>query len=154
MTFQSRSLLCCQTLVNGEELLVSTTHLESCKPNTQYRIEQLQTLFSILNDHSQALVMGDFNFVPEWQEGTHIDTKYKDLFKHAGSLPVHYTHLPKSERLDRMLLKSCTMSPTSDYHPVGLTPCKSYTGQSVLSKDGVIRSLSDHLGIIAVVKCG
>ena len=51
---------------------------------SQYRVQQLDVVMSTLKPHRQALVMGDFNYVPEWKEEGCLDKDFKGWIFTAG----------------------------------------------------------------------
>lgn len=69
-----------------KKINIGTIHLESCD-NQELRIEQLKTIFPLLNEHDHAFFMGDFNFPDGSEEEKHTDpSKFTDIWKetHKG----------------------------------------------------------------------
>eukprot|EP00026_Physarum_polycephalum_P011828 Phypoly_transcript_12073.p1 GENE.Phypoly_transcript_12073~~Phypoly_transcript_12073.p1 ORF type:complete len:380 (-),score=62.95 Phypoly_transcript_12073:26-1090(-) len=66
---------------SAKKINIGTIHLESCD-NQEMRIEQLKTIFPLLNAYDHAFFMGDFNFPDGSEEETHTDpSKFRDVWK-------------------------------------------------------------------------
>ena len=62
-----RSLLLCETQINGKPLIISTVHLESLE-NADIRKMQMEIAFPIVKTVDDSMMMGDFNFDSSWKE--------------------------------------------------------------------------------------
>ena len=153
-SFMARSLLCARTVINGLPLTVSTTHFESSdgESGVHLRSKQMETAYAALAMHSNALIMGDFNYdAVRGEEEAQTDIKFVDLFDFSPPGTLEYTFIPRKERLDRMLLKGRNWKPTSNYFLVGTEPLTKYAGMDI-DNGWKPRSLSDHFGIISVIE--
>ena len=71
---QGRDLLVHVTRINSQLVAFSTIHLESCVENSEYRLQQLRTIFQhfreLRDDYGihHAFLMGDMNFDPKDEE--------------------------------------------------------------------------------------
>lgn len=71
---QGRDLLVHVTRINNELVAFSTIHLESCVENSEFRLQQLRTIFQhfrqLRDDYGvhHAFLMGDMNFDPKDEE--------------------------------------------------------------------------------------
>ena len=149
-TFMNRTLLIAETYFNKQKFLISTVHLESLNHSTQRRKEQLKFSFDILKESENSILMGDFNFDPKSSEEKNIDLNYKDLWR---NLDLNFT-MPKNSffnswRPDRIILKSNYWEGNKCFC-VGRFCIERYFGNNFLEieKDGVVRTPSDHFGII------
>ena len=61
-----RSLLLCETMINGQPLIVGTVHLESLS-NAVQRKKQMDIAFPVLKAIDNSFLMGDFNFNSTWK---------------------------------------------------------------------------------------
>lgn len=113
-----RNILIAEFILNGQKLLVGTSHLESLKHSDNIRIVQLKEIFSLLNQSENAVLMGDLNFCSSWAENNRIDQSYKDVWSLLRPNEPGYTEdaginimrkqLKREEekvRFDRVLLK-------------------------------------------------
>ena len=105
--------------------------------------------------------MGDFNYDPSWEpEKAHIDSaEYENVWEtlrpdETDAFTMNFT--PRFSRWfpDRILIKT-----GSDFEPtfvdrVGVAACASFVkkGESAdkIKKDGIVRTPSDHMGLVAV----
>jgi tyrosyl-DNA phosphodiesterase 2 len=76
MSHQGRELIWLST----PELLIATVHLESTSGQTQARIDQLDQIFHRLEPYERVVLLGDFNFAPNWVEQAHISADYLDAW--------------------------------------------------------------------------
>lgn len=121
-SFMDRYLLLVETTVNDLPFCVGTVHLESLKSSSEMRGLQLQTIFEVLENVENVVLMGDFNFCASWhKENDRLDLSYYDLWALLHPDQSGYTedtsinrmrYLVKGKhkqvRFDRILLKSAT----------------------------------------------
>ncbi|MCA9775790.1 MAG: endonuclease/exonuclease/phosphatase family protein [Candidatus Eremiobacteraeota bacterium] len=62
------------------DFTVATVHLESIRSNTETRMEQLQEVFKLLESHRRVVLLGDFNFAPDWEENGALPCEYRDAW--------------------------------------------------------------------------
>eukprot|EP00035_Acanthoeca_spectabilis_P031536 m.14598 g.14598 ORF g.14598 m.14598 type:complete len:392 (-) comp4805_c0_seq1:424-1599(-) len=157
------------TLENSASFRVQTVHLESMKPNSGLRAQQLAVLLPELKEKSPALVLGDFNFCSSWPDENDIleqDPRIVDVWPTLRGASPGYTEdsvinsmLLKSKRgkhkqvrFDRVLLvapdkgqpespQQCLLQP-SNIKLLGTKPLK--TSPDVFP--------SDHFGLVAAFK--
>jgi endonuclease/exonuclease/phosphatase family metal-dependent hydrolase len=60
-----RSLLLAETIINGEPIIVATSHLESLESPEERKL-QMDTAFPLLKTVDNSFIMGDFNFDSSW----------------------------------------------------------------------------------------
>jgi tyrosyl-DNA phosphodiesterase 2 len=74
------------TWMRTDEFTVATVHLESVSTNTEARIQQLAEVFGCLERFDNVVLVGDFNFAPDWEENRAIPLEYCDAWKvlHPG----------------------------------------------------------------------
>jgi tyrosyl-DNA phosphodiesterase 2 len=160
-THMGRSLLTAECRINGELIVLATTHLESMKPYADVRGEQLKTIFGILDNAKHAILAGDFNFCSSWhQENSRIDSRYVDVW------PVVHPHEPgytqdtdinsmlarakrerKKVRIDRILVRSDSAQRKWLPERVELL------GTRPVSPAHTNIFPSDHFGIAAKMRC-
>ena len=153
-TMMARSLLLATTVINGTPITVSTTHFESSAGDEGYtaRCKQMEIAFSALREHDNVLIMGDFNYdAVRGKEEVVRDKSFIDLFDCKSETTLDFTYIPREERLDRMLLRGKDWETTGHYFLVGTEPIPKYRGMSIY-QGNIVTSLSDHLGIISVIK--
>jgi tyrosyl-DNA phosphodiesterase 2 len=75
-----RKLLTLTLQINGQRSIISTVHLESLKDRSEYRAKQLKSIFSTLQDATNVILMGDFNFCSTWDENSNLDKSYVDVW--------------------------------------------------------------------------
>ncbi|KAL5267244.1 hypothetical protein ACHWQZ_G004319 [Mnemiopsis leidyi] len=153
-TMMARSLLLASTVINRTPVTVSTTHFESSDGKEGYtaRCKQMEIAFSALKEHENVLIMGDFNFdAVRGKEEEARDKSFVDLFDCKSGTTLDFTYIPRRDRLDRMLLRGRDWEATGHYFLVGTEPIPKYSGMSIY-EGNIVRSLSDHLGIISVIK--
>lgn len=63
-----------------DDLTVATVHLESTEGQREARIEQLSEVFEHLSRYPRVVLMGDFNFAPDWPENAHLSSDYLDAW--------------------------------------------------------------------------
>lgn len=98
-----RSIVFCETLINGEPILVSTVHLESLE-NPEVRINQMNLSFPILKHFNNSFIMGDFNFHSTWPEQKVIDeNNFDDVFLTLNSGKEALTFPSEGVRLDKIV---------------------------------------------------
>jgi endonuclease/exonuclease/phosphatase family metal-dependent hydrolase len=153
-TVMARSLLLASTVINGVPITISTSHLESSDGYKGYslRCKQMEIAFSALEGHANAMIMGDFNYdASKSKEEASRDESFVDLFDSGPDSTLKFTYIPREERLDRMLLRGTDWEPIGQYFLVGTEPIPKFKGMSIF-QGGRVRSLSDHLGIISIIK--
>ncbi|CAF1470742.1 unnamed protein product [Adineta steineri] len=119
VTKQGRQLLFAQILIRSELFLVGTVHLESMPDKETFRSRQLQVCqtifnrFAVTHPNVTCLLMGDFNFAPEWFE----NAKQMNILRNWADLwpAIHGTDDPgvthKNYRFDRILFQSSRVIP-------------------------------------------
>lgn len=137
-------------------LAIAVVHLESMKANADTRGEQLRTLFGLLEDETDALVAGDFNFCASWpEENDRLDRRYRDLWAVLRAAEAGYTQdtgintmlaRAKQEtrqvRIDRILLRS----DTGRWIPESIR----LIGDESIDGDAKLYP-SDHFGLVATL---
>lgn len=101
-----------------EDLVVATVHLESLKGNRQFRVDQLYEVFEHLERFGRVVLMGDFNFAPDWVENAHLHTDYVDVWSllhpeepgytedtDINLMRLNHSGKEKHVRFDRILVK-------------------------------------------------
>lgn len=141
-SMMGRYLLTAEFNINGQMLLVATTHLESLRHSEKIRSVQLNEIFSLLNRSENSLLLGDLNFCSSWEENNHLDPGYSDVWQVLKPEAPGYTEdtdinimrkaLKREEqkvRFDRILLRNSKavwrpkkinrigMEPISTQHP-------------------------------------
>jgi len=151
-TTQARSLLACQTILNGVQLIVATTHIES-REDDLVRGEQVKECMKILDQHQNVVLTGDFNFEPTDTPQRMILPKFLDTYTQTPTpdTPDYTwtTACPKPKknetpqgRIDRILLKSSRMV-TQSFDLLGQDEVEGSVGKC--------RTMSDHYGLISVM---
>ena len=105
--------------------------------------------------------MGDFNYDPSWEsEKAHIDSaEYENVWEtlrpdDPEAFTMNFT--PKYNRWfpDRILIKTGSDYEATFVDRVGVAACASFTknGETAdkIKEDGVVRTPSDHMGLVAV----
>jgi len=80
-SLMGRYVLIAEFNINGQKLLVGTTHLESLRHSAKIRRVQLEKIFAWLDNSDNSVLMGDFNFCSSWEENSNIDNRYSDIWK-------------------------------------------------------------------------
>jgi len=77
-----RSLLKAKFQINGENVLIATSHLESYDSNSNIRKQQLKVIYRILAEKNtdHAFMMGDFNFANSHEREKSIHPKFMELW--------------------------------------------------------------------------
>ena len=150
-TGMRRHALAATFRVNGSELVVATSHLESLRESEPTRAMQLKRLFELLGRHENAVLMGDMNFCSTWDEDRNLDDRFVDLWPLLHPDDEGFTHgtpqlrrekSGKEEppvRFDRILVKSAP----------GALKAKEIRLLGTEQIDGV--HPSDHFGLRAVL---
>lgn len=148
-----RRLLVAECWLNGQRVKVATVHLESMREETPRRIEQLKTIFSILQNTEHAVLMGDFNFrSPRDRETAHIGPEYRDLWAElhpddpgCQQLGPSWVVHAQTQGLDRMLVRS------PDWQPRAIE----LLGEQPIVPETPDVYSSDHCGLLGVLEwCG
>lgn len=148
-----RHVLIAEFEINGERLLVGTSHLESLRHSARIRYIQLQKIFKLLNASDNSVLMGDFNFCSSWEENSNIDSGYSDLWERLRSDDPGYTEdtdinlmrrvlnrEEKKVRFDRIISRSALSRWTpKKINRIGLQP---------ISSDHPDIFPSDHFGLM------
>lgn len=105
-TMQGRSLLFSVTELNGQELIVATSHFESLPQSFKIREKQFIKTYEVLKDYANVIIMGDFNFDLECDE-RNITAEYEDIWAQLKPLEKGHTWFMGnySHRLDRVIVK-------------------------------------------------
>eukprot|EP01017_Pseudomicrothorax_dubius_P004637 TRINITY_DN10974_c0_g1_i4.p1 TRINITY_DN10974_c0_g1~~TRINITY_DN10974_c0_g1_i4.p1 ORF type:complete len:153 (-),score=9.70 TRINITY_DN10974_c0_g1_i4:90-548(-) len=147
-----RSLLFAVTSINGKQVAVGTTHLESLN-SSQRRAEQLKFALSNLAPFDEAILMGDFNL--ESSENI-IPDSYYDLWPslHDISKAPGYT-MPAQQgfaawRPDRIILKKSQGSQPKSIKIIGNDPISSYS-EEILRNDWLVKTPSDHYCLVGEI---
>ena len=151
--------------------MVVSLHLESLKHNSHYRKEQLSQLYASLDENSENILCGDFNFCSTWTEEQKIlGNLYQDvwplLFPQQPHQPTigtwiflqfSYNFLNFFLFFSQSLLGVCY--PSDQYSPARFdrilaksqyfipTYIKLLGNQIITNKNGLDVYPSDHLGL-------
>lgn len=121
-----RTVLVAWLRAGSDRLAVATTHLESLLDDGPVRARQLDRIFSMLGDGTDAVVLGDFNFGDGEPEEARIPPSYVDLWTALRPGEPGFTwdmeRSPmarqgsfdgeRSRRLDRILVRSARWVPS------------------------------------------
>jgi endonuclease/exonuclease/phosphatase family metal-dependent hydrolase len=77
-----RSLLIVHLKYFNKDILINTAHFESLYENWEFRTLQLQSSFKLLDMCSNSLILGDFNFDPEFNFSEEKNINH-DLYRDA-----------------------------------------------------------------------
>lgn len=142
----------------GRNLVVGSMHYESLTGHEMHRQEQIQAVQQMCHKCDRVIIAGDYNFSNYGQENKVIDPVYCDLW-----LKIHNDHekgytMPKSNKFaawrpDHVLVKvpKSVELGKAQIEKIGEFTVPPFEGQRVsdLEKDGVVRSPSDHFGLLA-----
>jgi len=138
-------------------LAVATTHLESRLEDGPTRAKQLKALFQLLQNDTEAIFLGDFNFGDGEKPDTDaLDKNYVDLWTSLHPKEPGFTWNieesdmakagcfkgEKSRRIDRVLLRS------ENYKPSAIK----IVGDKPLKEGDKSLFASDHFGLVGVVE--
>ncbi|MGE0492969.1 MAG: endonuclease/exonuclease/phosphatase family protein [Vulcanimicrobiota bacterium] len=100
---------------------VANVHLESTAAQRDRRLEQLAEVFDFLERFPRVVLVGDFNFAPDWPENQRLPCHYLDAWQELHPDDPGYTEdtelngmrlalsgQPKRVRFDRVLCKGMT----------------------------------------------
>jgi len=81
-------------LLNNQEIVVATTHLESYVENMNIRSQQLQSIMSLLSPYSFSVLMGDFNASSEEEAISMIKNQplFYDVWKELRPFDAGFTY--------------------------------------------------------------
>lgn len=98
---------------------VANVHLESTAAQRERRLEQLAEVFDFLERFPRVVLLGDFNFAPDWPENLRLPAHYLDAWQELHPDDPGYTEdtelngmrlalsgKPKQVRFDRVLCKA------------------------------------------------
>ncbi len=143
------------TLAGG--LTVATTHMESRLEDGKVRAKQLKELFQQLQNFTEAVVLGDFNFGDgEKPDSDALDSNYVDCWTTLKPKEPGFTWNieesdmakkgsfkgEKSRRIDRILLRSANYKPSS----------VAIVGDKPLKEGDKSLFPSDHYGLVGTLE--
>lgn len=139
----------------NDQVTIATVHLESTKGQVQARIDQLQEIFAFLKPYSPAVLVGDFNFAPDWAENSYLDSDFRDAWADLHPDSPGYTEdtdvnlmralqsgQEKKVRFDRVLCKGPIRA-----HMIELV------GTEPLAENPMVWP-SDHFGLVCDIELG
>lgn len=152
---QRRTALIVTLDVDGREMVLATTHMESPLDAGPVRAQQLDEIFRLIGSADESILLGDLNFGDGEKEEAHIPSTFTDCWlalhpeapgftwnmessamAKRGSFPSE-----RSRRLDRVLVRSRVYEPAS-IRIVGDQPIDAALGLFP----------SDHFGLLAKLK--
>ena len=154
---QRRTVVIARVPINGRELAVATTHMESFLADGPLRARQLDLIFALLEGAQDAVLLGDFNFGDGEQPDTgHLDRRFSDLWQKLRPNEPGYTWdmqrsemarlgaFPgeKSRRLDRILVR------VKGFTPVSVR----IIGQHAVPGGKPVVHPSDHFGLVGQLR--
>ena len=150
-----RSLLLAETIINGQVVVISTSHLESLD-TAEYRKKQMDIAFPILKQFKNSMLMGDFNFDSRWpNEQAGIDPNFDDIYLTLNHGVESFT-MPADEyfsasRLDKIVVNKSSYFKPETINIIGRFPIPSFSGQDIMlvEQDRKVRTPSDHYGLYA-----
>jgi endonuclease/exonuclease/phosphatase family metal-dependent hydrolase len=154
---QRRTVLLATILLDGRQLSVATTHMESYLEDGPIRARQLDAIFPLLKDADDAVFLGDFNFGDgEQPDSAHLDEGYQDIWLSLHPKKPGYTwniEVSKmaqkgsfpgeaSRRIDRILVRS----------PIWQPKQIEIIGDKPVVPGKIDLFPSDHFGLVGVLE--
>ncbi|KAM3136940.1 hypothetical protein pb186bvf_011025 [Paramecium bursaria] len=144
-----RDLLYTITNVNGKELIIATSHLESLN-NSKLRYEQLQISYKQFEQYQNVIMMGDFNFDGE-ENKQNLSDQYIDIWpflRQETGNTMKQTSKFAAWRPDRIIMKKGGYLTPSLIEIVGDYDIPFFKDKEV--HPDIVKTPSDHLGLYAV----
>ncbi|CDW71412.1 UNKNOWN [Stylonychia lemnae] len=162
-TLMNRTLLVAEPIggLNGEPLLIATAHLESGSIYGQIRKKQLQLCLDQIKISPNTIMMGDFNFDSTYddQQAIIIENGFTDVFLDLNEGVEQESMLKNKHYTPWRPDKVISQKINSNWRPhniqiVGKFCIPQFQKDSIyqLSEDGIVRTPSDHMGIISTFK--
>jgi endonuclease/exonuclease/phosphatase family metal-dependent hydrolase len=152
--------LIAETTVNGKPFLVGTSHLESMD-SAEIRRIQCEVVQKVMNQNGFPHVfMGDFNFDFSWkhEKGNFDWENYSDLWGDLKTESEKNWTMPQSKQyapvcFDHIILSKNQGWKSTFIQRIGNFSCPSFGIEkpAMMRVDGIIRTPSDHLGLIGVI---
>jgi tyrosyl-DNA phosphodiesterase 2 len=79
------------TWLRTDDFAVATVHMESVSTNWETRLQQMDEVFSYLKRFRRVVLLGDFNFAPDWEENRAIPPDYSDAWSLLRPTEPGYT---------------------------------------------------------------
>ena len=137
-------------------MLVGTVHLES-SDSAETRKKQLQMAINVLQTCQNNVLLGDFNFHSTWtdQQAKIAENGYLEVFLELNKeedYTMAKTNRYAKWRPDKIIMpsKGMTIAP-SDIQIVGKFCIPEFQNDEYtkVSEDGIIRTPSDHMALLA-----
>jgi len=154
-----RQLLLAEFIINNKTLKLATVHLESMQDSADIRAEQLETIFPLLDEADNSVLMGDFNFCSSnLDENLNIDGRYDDLWEELRPKEIGYT---LNSEINNMLTLNLSTSIQARYDRILFRQDKTnwkcidikLLGDKPIPDLDVGVFPSDHFGLLAILDC-
>ncbi len=156
-----RSMTFAELVGEGQSLVVGCVHYESLD-NPRARCSQIAAVQAATQDCERVVIAGDYNFSDGWPENKAIAKEFRDLWletregqlEQAETMPQ--TPVFPAWRPDHVLCKlpgdlsGASIDRLGDF----TIPPYEHEGVALISKDGQVRTPSDHFGLYALLPLG